>query len=170
MLHRPAVGFSYGSFLLMGLRSSIYGQILSLKNHIQCPFPCKSAWGLVLCHPSIYLIPTTCCSLCTMKRFQPFFFLPVLLPLSVPEGACLLLDCTSLKAACLHLLLTSIADLLPRSVQQSASVPRSEFGVFDHSWVNNFYIFCLFSLSRIYCTSVLISHSVHLQSDKTSAK
>lgn len=46
----------------------------------------------------------------------------------MPVDACLLLDCTSLKAACLHLLLTSIADLLPRSVQRSASVPRSEFG------------------------------------------
>lgn len=87
MLHRPAVGFSYGSFLLMGLRSSIYGQILSLKNHIQCPFPCKSAWGLVLCHPSIYLIPTTCCSLCTMKRFQPFFF--TCSPSALSAGGCL---------------------------------------------------------------------------------
>lgn len=74
-------------FTLTGLRSSIYGQILSLKNHIQCPFPCKSAWGLVLCHPSIYLIPTTCCSLCTMKRFQPFFF--TCSPSALSAGGCL---------------------------------------------------------------------------------
>lgn len=135
------------------------------------PFFLKISLGLLFHHLNFCLVSTTCYSLCTRKKFQPFSF-----------SACFLFalgasECTFCWFLPTWRLLASVSSF-PQLLL--TCLPRGCKDVYLEVWILGclsllgkwfLHILPFWSLLRIFCcSSALISHSVYLQSGKIPVK
>lgn len=164
VLHRTAAGFSYQSFVYPDWASIFnLGADSATEEPDTVPLFLKIRLDLLFHHLNIWLVSTTCYSFCTREKFQPFSFCAYFVFTLCARG-CTSTVFTDLKAACLSLLLSSVIAGLPPIKMQGCTSWGLNFGVFDHSWVNDSCIFSLFGLSWESSAVLLWFHTLSIYS------